>query len=69
LQRGTSSLPGVNFCAPATMWLSTITPKMLRAAAQLRRDVARHVRWRSCCLLLLAWLQSTIRPTAAWPVS
>ena len=41
---GRSSLPGVNFWAPAFRWLSTITSNTLREPAAIWvRDIARDV--------------------------
>ncbi|MNT44978.1 hypothetical protein D3C72_1815300 [compost metagenome] len=53
--------PGVNFCAPGTRWLSTITPKMESLPPLICCATSRATSTcRRCCLLLLAWLQSTI---------
>jgi hypothetical protein len=55
-------LPGLNFCAPATRLLSTITPKIWRLPPASWAAMSRATSsWRWCCLLELAWLQSTIR--------
>ena len=57
----TSSLPGVNFCAPLWMWLSTIRPNTPREPPAICAATSRATSsCFSCCLLLLAWLQSTI---------
>jgi hypothetical protein len=51
----------VNFCAPAFRWLSIITPNTLREPPAICAAMSRATSsCFSCCLLLLAWLQSTI---------
>src|SRR6185369_2772550 len=56
-----SSLPAVNFCAPALRWLSTITPNTLwEPLASCAPTLRATSICLSCCLLLFAWLQSTI---------
>ncbi|MNW04503.1 hypothetical protein D3C71_2006020 [compost metagenome] len=57
-----SFFPGVNFCAPACRWLSIITPNTLREPLSICWAISCATSFCfSCCLLLLAWLQSTIR--------
>ena len=56
-----SSLPGVNFCAPGFKWLSTIRPNTWCEPLLTWPAISRATSsCFSCCLELLAWLQSTI---------